>query len=1550
MLEKKLQIIIDAGIANIHVRIWDGVEKRDLLIPNNDRIEKLFLQFQILDVLKNKNNDIYISGKLANIVRETLGHGEIILSSAALWAEAKHLMKEARAHDCKSLGIIDLSASGYMLVAVDQKGELIDDLLLANPRCGAGSGINISRILQKLDIQYEEVDEILCEYLGEQGKEKRSHVQVRADRCGVFSSSATISDKNQGVPLAYALAITLKSEAMKVCRRMPENIEIVHLCGRVFAWQFLRDCAKDFLLQAGVKEIIYDNEQDMLLRGVSSLVNEIGWENFRKQEDRRLSKAEKFLEYPGFQSLKTDFIEKGYYKRLPDSEIAEVIGHELETMPINIGLDIGSTMAKILIADAIDGRIIFKGSYDNHGDTIETVKQIFLDIKKKGVKSLNIQNIGITGSGRYQVQSILQKIYQKSGINIFVLVENYAHAHGSIAYAKKHINDLQSRFPEINRKFCVLVDIGGEDTKVSTISLEKEELFDNAMNIKCSAGTGSLMDTLKALFGIESIGEACLRSFNAPKAYEINATCAVFLMENAKKMQAMGYPQDEILASCNYAIIENMARTLWNQIDFPKNAVVLLHGQTMLSDPLPLAATRRLLDDGEMFSLVPPFPGHRACIGLIESIAKKEIVENVCDLDDFLDLQFEKKIINCYGVACGDKNACCARTLLTSQNSDNKLTVLLGGCSSVNELAYGDKTESGISDVYGDIWKFIDQQMPKSMDKKRLVIPRSFAVSEQAYFLSQIFENLDIPVCVDNVREQDILSAQGLFDIDVCAPLIGAVGQFIRLAGEEHGIILAPQIDFLPTEGKSLGRTCTTNQGGIAVAERFAKARYPQSNIHLFDLSIKSYDPEYLANQLKRKLQKVFRFYNIKASEKRIAEAVAFANGQNQKIKDSVADITALALELCWKEKRSITIVCGREYILNPGIYDSHIGKLIKDKRSIAIPAYAFEAKLDADFAHIYWRNPHDLVSKINVIANNRLSEILKHERLQNIVRKFEQIKDSRLISLVQVSTFRCGPDAVISPLIAEITKKIPSLFIQSDAMIKELAHLENRVNTYINQLEKKLHQTFSGNNFEIKIIDDYDAQKLNPETDVIYFPTLQDNRMLTSVFRGAGISVIDNFLDGEYDLEQKVRLGRKYAGDSVCAPLAAVFADIFLAEEDFVKRKKANDPLVKDKSRILVFDNKGTGPCRQGQYFEMHKFLLNKKHECSACGANFDRSLDYQIKLLAGHEKENYNIGVPEWVLVQSFQGLVLQGVLHFLFLKFGADCADYKQFKLFYQEYLDLKKKINQVLEDRTKPTTNALRISEKISRISLFVGAVYKFFAFGLYNNNGLRQVLSDFSKRWQTTQAKNKKGRTKIFLDGEAYIKAAQVEDVFYGLVDAIGFSSFQAEYSPLWLYLELILNYRMTEMREKNNYEPKISKRLIEKVQIAKLRFLEKGIRRVLAKPLYKAASLRLPYDMKSILGESRAVLATAKPQGELPAYLGEISIKAKEGYDLCINLAPEGCMVSSMGQLFSSHILANGESKTRIEDLFTLNGEINHEQLQMILLKTMGPEKYYKNI
>lgn len=168
------------------------------------------------------------------------------------------------------------------------------------------------------------------------------------------------------------------------------------------------------------------------------------------------------------------------------------------------------------------------------------------------------------------------------------------------------------------------------------------------------------------------------------------------------------------------------------------------------------------------------------------------------------------------GVACGDKSARCSRTLLKSEIAGEAIKMKLGGCTAINEFeatrAKGEKVE--IPDAYREIWKHYDSKLPRSNVENRMVLPRSFAVSEQSYFIARILERLNVPVHVDNVKEEDILEGQPLFSIDSCAPNIGATGQFIRLAREEKGIILVPQIDFLPSDGLSLGRTCTTNQGG----------------------------------------------------------------------------------------------------------------------------------------------------------------------------------------------------------------------------------------------------------------------------------------------------------------------------------------------------------------------------------------------------------------------------------------------------------------------------------------------------------------------------------------------------------------------------------------------------------------------------------------------------------------------------------------------------------------------------------------------------------------
>ncbi|MEJ2053616.1 MAG: acyl-CoA dehydratase activase-related protein, partial [Calditrichaceae bacterium] len=1121
----------------------------------------------------------------------------------------------------------------------------------------------------------------------------------------------------------------------------------------------------------------------------------------------------------------------------------------------------------------------------------------------------------------------------------------------------------------INESFYLLIDIGGEDTKISVISLESNELFDNAMNIKCSAGTGSLMDTLKTLFDIEKIEDAYTKAFKAVKAYGINATCAVFLMENARKMQAEGYSKDEILASCCYAIVENMARSLWNQVDFPENTIVLLHGQTMLSDPLPLAVTHRVQEytGRDTYCLVPPFPGHRACIGLIKSFEKNKLskIEQFCRLDDLLNKKFEKRIIFCRGAACGDDNACCARTKLVSQNHENRISLTLGGCTAVNELQArkqtGEKIE--VPDAYREIWKFIDNKLPKSSDERRLVIPRSFAVSQKAYFFAKIFEQFDIPVHVDNVRESDVIKGQPLFTIDTCAPNIGAAGQFLRLAEEPHAFILVPQIDFLQVEGESLGRTCTTNQGGVLIAYHFAKRRFPNSKFKIFDINLKNDEPGNLTDQLFGEFRDVFKYYDAAITRDQFKQAVIKASEEFRALNESVAEFTASFIEEVISKKLNMSIISAREYILMPGIYDSHVGKLLKDKGVAAFPAYVFDINSDPYFDFIYWKNPHDLMSQANAIARKKFHEIIKNDRLSKLVKRIETGGTDTLLSLVTVSTFRCGPDSVTLPILAEITKNTPTLLIQSDAMIAELAHLENRVNTHLNQLKKSLHQHLAAtrSDFSIQILDKFNLDGLNKEKDVLYFPTAGDNRAVTSLFRAAGLTVIDNFDDDSYDLEQKARLGRKYVGDSTCVPLASVFADMLGAVDDFHQKKKAGDPLVEGKDRIVLFMHTGDGPCRLGQYINLFKLNFHRFNNGNGNGTTSIKFLENLSSSLSNDR--DYLSVIDKWASLQAFQAGIVKGVLHAVFLKGGANCHNYEEFAAFTQDYRKLKNTVYNMLENEIEPGRFAQYLVDQVEQKIPKLKGLAQYFGYGLYNNNGLRKVFKEFAGKWIHNNNGNTNGKkVSVHVEGEIYLRVSQLEEIFKIMVDTIGFNSFNLSYTPMWSFFEYVLESRIL-IANKNIilYQEKLfdsidsagRKQLNEQIDgqrkhIAETQKTINNLRNILADPLYKAAGLAPPDRMRKVFDHAKSVLPKYKPFGELVPFVGETISQLSNGTNLVLNVAPEGCMVASMGEMLNTKMMESvNKSNARIQHLFTNEGEINEDMVQLSLLKIIGTEDYY---
>lgn len=1556
-------IIIDAGIQNIKIKIFSKDWKSDkyIILKSEDEISELFTKNKIFEEIKtitwNKiPKKVFITWKLSKTIKKILPNWEEISSVAALWMVWKKIINENNKFE--NLWILEISASWYTWITLDRNWEIFKDNIFINPHCWAWSWINISRILQKLWIEKDALDEVLNIYLWDKWFEKRKLVSIRADRCWVFASSATISDKNQWIPLENALAVTVKSEVLKACKKFVKWVDIIVLTWGIFKWKYARDCAEDYFKENWTKKFIYDENNDLTILWIEQLDKKL-WHNFKKSEEIIEQKWSSLLEYPSFIELSKIYIKDNIYKR--DVKDKELISLKDADLKVNIWLDVWSTMAKIVVSDDKDN-ILFLNSYSNHWDTIETIKYIFKDLKESVFNNILVQNIWITWSWRYQVQKVLREIYPHLSKNINVLVENYAHARWSIREAKDRIKFLKTQWHEINEELCILVDVGGEDTKVSVISLKDWDLLDNAMNLKCSAWTWSLMDTLKSLFWIEDIKEACDMAFNAKKAYDINATCAVFLMENAKILQADWISKSEILASSYWAIVENMARTLWSQVNFPKNCLVLLHWQTMLSDPLPLAIVKRLKDvlDSNVYWYVPSDPWHRACFWLINSFSDKNLINEKFNLDLLIEKSFEKKLFVCRWAVCWDKNASCNRSMLNFMKSDWKSWfIMLWGCGPVNEEK--KSLDNKMDDYYKTTIKSIQNKFfPHSEDKNRIIVPRSFAVSEYAYFFSKIFTYYDIEVCIDDVKKDDILLAQPYLNIDTCAPNVGATWQLIRLSDQDHKYILIPQIEFLDTSDASLWRTCTVNQWGILSAMLYWKNHNPDANFFVFDIKMDKFQWEYIAAQIFERFLKILNSYWINTDIKDFKKAVDLAIESHNKIKIEFENALIPLLENAINKWIDIIIIAWREYVLNPWVYDSHAWKLFNEKGVLVIPSYVLNIELSNDFNYVYWRNPHYILSLVNWVKNRELYKIIKNTELKTLFKKIEnkETKSSLWISLV--STFKCWPDTVNLPFIQEVTKKVPFLTIQSDAAINELAHLENRVNTYMKQLTDDINKnSVEIEDFKISYLDSYSSNLLNKETDVIYFPTLNDNRYIVAVMRASWYTCIDNYDDETYNLEKIIRNWRKYVWDSVCAPLSWVFSDSIDAVKDFIKRKK--DWELKWKKRIFIFDNAWDWPCRQWQYYMVHKLYMHKELPNIFNNSNNSFWIENNIvKFLVGEEKYWYSVGIDEWWMVQAFQAFVVQWVMHSVYMKYWTNCETKEEFNKFLIDYKELKNKLFDLFE-KSAPSDIKLKLT-KYSKF-FWIENLIKYFSYWLYNNNWIRKELVKFRKKWEWNKNNNKK--IKVYVDWEAYMRVAQIDMIYEVVVNSLWLRKFEIWYSPLWTYFEYLLESKILVINEENqvykqfieNFSKnddnlikkyKHNKKLIK--QINKLSFI---LRTVFINPLYKSAWIDIPEKMDYIFKKSKRIIPTSKPDWELIMYVWEVISKLENWTDLFLNISPEWCMVSTMWEILSPIILKetekNRKTNSRIETLLSQYWEIDEEKIKLALLKIMWPEKFYSD-
>jgi len=1565
-------LLIDAGIEKLHTREIGGLGPDRLHLHRGQL--KHYLE-QVNDILREtlektgSKPDVYLTGKLSAQARNLLSHGTRLHPEAVLWQAARHLA----AHPDKglppveSVAIIDFSASGFCIAAARHSDTLAPHSLEKNPSCGAGSGINLRRILEKLNIAADDADQILCGYLGRQGRASRRALPVRMERCGVFSVSATVSDKNQGIPIEHALAVTMKSETAKAVSRVPRDVGRVYLTGGVFRWKFLRDCAADMLSDQGIEDIVYDEHQSLVFVGMEALRENHSREKNKIHRPSAVPTGKtRQIPLPSFQELQEQLTAAGQYVNRRSADEAMDAAAISAQQPVHIALDIGSSLAKMIITEAISGKTIFRHCLPNKGDALQTLRRSLAILEEAGCMGLPVQYWGLTGSGRYQMQRILQAVYPHLRERIFTRVENEAHVLGSLEILSDHIAVLaQTGHSLVHDDRGILVDIGGEDTKISIIDVQRKALSENAMNCKCSAGTGSLMDILRDLLDIRDVATAYRMAHQAERAWRMNATCAVFLMEEARKMQAAGVDTGEILASCCYAIVENMARTLWHQVNISPQSVLLLHGQTMLSEPLALATIHRLSTHcgGPVYGLVPPDPGYRACLGLQKQIPlQTPVIDQICAWEKVTGWNYHRKLFSCSGSICGNEQMRCTRATLSSGDRDASVRLNIGGCASVNEReALRASGDHRVPDAYREIWQWISKRHPQTESADRLIIPRCFSLSQQAYLFAKCFDYAGIPVHTDTVQAHDIRAGQKYFNLDTCAPNMGTAGQLTRLAAEPHGLIFLPQIDFLPTGGASLGRTCTTNQGGIWAAIQFAREDHPQARFMVREANLGEADLAAMTRQLWRSLADVFAFYGARISLPRFREIWEASLTARAEMDREKAELAAIYLEEAADKNIPVTVVCGREYVLNPGIYDQHISKLLRDKGIMPIPSYALDAELDCVLGHIYWKNTHDVASKVKAIAGGTLSATIREPRLRAALLRLEKSPSGGQLTHALVTTFRCGPDSVTAPLMQEIAKSVPGLWIQSDGTIAELAHLESRISTHLRRLSQKPEiGTNPPQTLRLEILTDFNLDALNGNTDVVYFPTLSDNSIMTSLARAMGLAAIDNYSDENFDLGQKVRKGQQYVGNDACIPLAAVFADMLSAVEDFMERRLADDPQVRGKSRIILFMNGGDGPCRLGQYLHVFKLAFARIFGSPVIpgpgapgqtGSFQIRFLENLSSSVAG--RNDYSALMEPWAGILAYQAVVVHGLCHSLLLQAAASCPDEKTYAAMTFDYRQLQHDIRYQIERKAPPRKAARQIVDRISRQYPALGGPAKYLGYGLWQNFGLRGIMRHFAKKWIFPDRINRQRNPsllRIHLDGEVYMRTSLSQEVLRLLLQHLGFGTFVMTLTPTWSFFEAVLHTRMLAAGERiadidhaqamddpvAREEKKRQQTIIRDSQTA-----IGNLRNILAGPLYAAAGVDMPHAMSDVYTAAAPVIPTAKPYGELIPFVGESILRCRENTDIILNLLPEGCMVSGMGDMLIPSIIACAETtaRTTIASLISREGEVQEDQLRLALLK-----------
>ncbi|MGM0652225.1 MAG: acyl-CoA dehydratase activase-related protein, partial [Bacillota bacterium] len=723
-----------------------------------------------------------------------------------------------------------------------------------------------------------------------------------------------------------------------------------------------------------------------------------------------------------------------------------------------------------------------------------------------------------------------------------------------------------------------IIEIGGEDSKF--IQLNRGILSDYNMNPVCAAGTGTFLENLAELLGVNIKEEFSEKAFAAEYGVDLGDICTLISQSILASASARGLPLNEQLASLAYSSARNyLSKTVDKR---PLTGRLVFAGATAKNHAL--ASALAAICEERVY--VPPRPELTGALGSA-LMARQFHQLGIFAENTFKSLSEIREFTN-------TKSPCKAEC----KHEHNCM---------LNIISFAD----GKKFIYGDrCGRYSSRENRKSLQElpdygqERMELMESAAelkaqgntgptvglaqgglYYDYYPFWSTFLSSLGCNVIRSNDTNAETLQKGKLgLDSEMCYPMKVIVGHYAELKEMDLDYIFLPEVvdmEALPwAESWPRSFVCPllqTLHGTIVNSINLDpdKVIYAKLNYRSGLNGIR----EQLLPVAKKILGKNF-------SKDKLNEALqsAFAV-QEQFRKKLVKAAETMLSELEEQNDRVAVAFLSRSYTL----YDHFISKksmyYARISGMMAIPhEYLFDylqawhngeikSKYLDPYREEFIAYLKEQVARLNNVYPTQLQKILSSVLLINFLN--EKCSNTKLppINMVLLDPFKCGPNAMMRHFLSGLTNYLRLTLDEHTAAAGMITRLEAFRNTCLSKSDNSRHESFTSST---RSVAQNDWQKI-----LIPEPTYHSD-IFAAMFRGYGVDakVIPRGKNGDLSLAQR------YVNGEECLPFIQNL-------QDYLSYLQNNGDT--DSEGTVFFQGWACGPCRYGLYAPVQSLAIER-------------------------------------------------------------------------------------------------------------------------------------------------------------------------------------------------------------------------------------------------------------------------------------------------------------------------------------------------------------------